>query len=161
MSFNDDKYKKELDNAAIEAENLIKKIEDPENPLTAYEALENEIQVFEKKRHRITELIPSGEAGPGFSLYDLKNSGKEFWNKYSPYIKKELCNPEGKLYSLYDQGLSESTRDIISIIMTNLGLPIAAIRIVAIIAAILVRKGLKSYCGWSNNTNALGVETTI
>jgi hypothetical protein len=112
----------------------------------AFGELEKALEQFSEAGYPIDTILPAG-AKPqlGFSLTRARD-GKSFWSVYSDVVREELCKTDGELQKLAKAGLSGSTGAILTVLMTGLGLPGAALAIAVPIAAILAAKGVDAFC---------------
>jgi len=137
-----------VSDAAVLADALAEKVRrEGEEP--AFATLESALHAFDAQGYSIESLLPSGaDARLGAALAVVK-SGKSFWSAYSEVIRETLCKKDSELQKLSKAGLSGSAGALVPILLTGLGLPVAAISVVVPIAAIIAALGVDAFCRWS------------
>jgi len=110
-----------------------------------YSALEKAVHDFERKGFPLESIIPQGqEARLGFSL--KRADGRTFSQIYLSMIRDRLCSDGGEFQKLIKSGLSSSVSAILTVIVSSLGIPFAALGIMIPIAVIISNTGLDAFC---------------
>jgi hypothetical protein len=132
-----------LDEAVAVAIELKKSSGNSVDPV--YLTLEKAIHDFESDGFPLESIIPQGEdARLGFSL--KRADGKSFSQIYLGMIRDRLCSDGGEFQKLIKSGLSSSVSAILTVIVSSLGIPLAALGIMIPIAVIISNTGLDAFC---------------
>lgn len=127
------------------ADQLGERVRQEEGDLaTIYSALEQAAISYRQAGGDLQEAVPGGSASLGFR--GSRPDGKSIWSCYATVLHDELCQSEGELHKQVKSGFAASGATIVTLIISILGLPVAAALVVAPIAGSILGLGVEAFC---------------
>jgi hypothetical protein len=104
---------------------------------------------FEQQSIHLEDFLPvAGHSEKlGFATHHGKPSS--LLDIYLQLLRERLCKQDGDLQKLVHSGIHGVSSALMTLVITALGLPIAALPLASVLTAILLSTGVEAFCRWS------------